>query len=69
MVRHSKKLETCEEELVREGLILMVVPVNDIFKLPFGYIFINKISGIEKANIVKEALWELAASVNCKKIF
>lgn len=55
-----------EQELAREALVLMVVAVNDNFKLPFGYFFINKISGTEKANIVKEALRQLAVCENCK---
>lgn len=45
-----------EREEATEALVLMVVGVNDNFKLPIAYFFVNKITGEEKANIVLEAL-------------
>lgn len=47
------------QEPATESLVLMVVAINDSFKLRIAYFFINKISGEEKANIVTEALRHL----------
>lgn len=55
-----------EQELAKEALVLMVVSVNDNFKLQIGYFFINKLSNIEKSNIINAALSQLAECVNCK---
>ncbi|KAG5867330.1 hypothetical protein JTB14_023059 [Gonioctena quinquepunctata] len=43
----------------------MVVGINDNFKIPIAYFFVNKISGEEKANIVLEALRQLSTAA-CK---
>lgn len=55
-----------EQEVATEAFVIMVVAVNDNFKLPIGYFFMNKLSGLEKANIVREALRQLAECDNCK---
>ncbi|KAG5889407.1 hypothetical protein JTB14_018281 [Gonioctena quinquepunctata] len=48
-----------EQELATEALVLMVVEINDNFKIPIAYFFVNKISVEEKANIAFEALIQL----------
>lgn len=42
-----------------EVLVFMVVAVNDSWKIPIGYFFINGLNGTELANIVKLALIKL----------
>ncbi|KAB0802988.1 hypothetical protein PPYR_05174 [Photinus pyralis] len=49
-----------DREEATQALVLMIVGVNDNFKLPIGYFFIHSISGSEKANILREALLQLA---------
>lgn len=56
------------QEIATEVLVLMVVGVNMNFKFPVGYFFINKLTGPEKDNIVKQALHYLNISPNFKII-
>lgn len=53
-------IEGSEElELAQEALVFMVVGVNNHFKVPVAYFFVNKLTGDEKANITREVLRQL----------
>ena len=43
----------------KEALVLMVVAIDDSWKLPVAYFFINSLTGEERANIVSECLRRL----------
>lgn len=49
-----------DQDEATQALVLMVVGINDNFKIPIGYFFINKITGLEKANLIKEALHQIS---------
>lgn len=49
-------------ESATEVLVLMVVAINEHWKLPIGYFFINSMTGATKANLVKEALVKLCST-------
>lgn len=42
-----------------DALVLMVVPLNDVWKLPIGFFFINGLTAESKANLIKNALQKL----------
>lgn len=48
-----------DREEATQALVLMIVGVNDNFKIPIAYFLIHSISGSEKANLVREALYQL----------
>lgn len=45
-----------DKEQAKEALVFLVVAVNDHFKIPVAYYFVNSLNATEKANIVKEVL-------------
>lgn len=47
-------------ECATEALVLMVVAVNGSWKIPIAYFLIKSLTGVTKANIVKQALIKLA---------
>lgn len=50
--------EECEDDIpiAKDALVFMVTGVNEKFKLPIGYVFINGLKAGEKAALVQEAL-------------
>ena len=46
--------------LAKEALVFIVVAVNDHFKLPVGYFFINGLGALEKSNLIKQCLMKLS---------
>lgn len=45
-----------------QALVFMVVAMNDFWKVPVGYFFIESLTGAEKANLVRECLKFLSAA-------
>lgn len=46
-------------EPAKNSLVLLVVPLNDTWKLPIAYFLINGLTGSAKANLINEALIRL----------
>lgn len=44
------------ETLATEALVFMLVSLNGKWKLPIGYFFLNKITAVTQAELVKTAL-------------
>jgi len=44
------------ETLATETLVFMLVSLNGKWKLPIGYFFLNKITAVTQAELVKTAL-------------
>lgn len=51
-----------ESPLAKEALVFLVSGVNEKFKIPIGYFFINGLSSSEKAALIQEALLLLSRS-------
>lgn len=45
--------------LASEVLVFMLVAINQNFKLPIAYYFIDKLNGLEKAELLKTILYTL----------
>ena len=45
--------------LAKDALVFMVVGINESWKVPVGYFFIDGLSGKERANLIKICLKEL----------
>ena len=45
--------------VVKDALVIMVVAVNTSWKVPVGYFLVDGMSGVERANLVNEALQRL----------
>lgn len=43
-------------QIAKQALVLMLVPINDRWKLPLGYFLVNGLNGLQKSQIVKECL-------------
>jgi len=55
-VDFGNNLNTDGLEMAKECLVLMVVSVNENWKIPIGYFLLNGLSGSEKANLINTAL-------------
>ena len=45
--------------IAKDALVFMVVGVNETWKVPVGYFFIDGLSGKERANLVKLCIKKL----------
>lgn len=43
-------------DIAREALVFMIVAINDTWKCPLGYFFINVLNGTQKMNLVTQCL-------------
>lgn len=50
-----------ENVVATQALVLMVVAINKSWKIPIAYFLINSMTGLEKANIIRESLVRLHA--------
>lgn len=45
-------LDQDNRDIAREALVFMIVAINDTWKCPVGYFFINGLNGTQKANLI-----------------
>ena len=45
--------------LAKDALVFMAVSINEAWKVPIGYFFIDGLSGKERANLIKVCLKKL----------
>ncbi|VDO17384.1 unnamed protein product, partial [Brugia timori] len=62
--RHEEELEEMEDgnadestlpPLAKNALVFMLVALNDSWKVPCGYFFVNSLNGTERANLLRKA--------------
>lgn len=52
-------LDQDNRDIAREALVFMIVVINDTWKCPVGYFFINGLNGTQKANLITICLKRL----------
>ncbi|KAK1895681.1 DNA transposase THAP9 [Dissostichus eleginoides] len=50
-----------ENVIASQALVLMVVAINESWKIPIAYFLINSMTGTERANLIRESLVRLHA--------
>ena len=48
-----------ENVVATQALVLMVVAINESWKIPIAYFLINSMTGAERANVIRESLFRL----------
>lgn len=52
----GSKLNSDMVPKAKEALVIMLVAINQSWKIPIGYFLLNGLSGVEKSNLIKKAL-------------